>query len=584
VDADFADLFDVKAQRAPSQPERTCAVTEDGLVMTGSCEDVPRRMSVRCSPPPDSVHEGTLTWQLDIPRDARQSICIEIAGGVGDEEIVPRVHCGKPDEQEPARLLANWEAHVPAVSTADWRLSSAMARTAQDIGTLRLSDPDHPDDVIIAAGVPWYMTLFGRDALLTAYMCLMVDPRIAHGVLRTLGRLQGTRVDPRTEEEPGKILHEIRFHDRPSWRLAEGTIYYGTIDATPLFVILLGELRRWGLADESFDELLPAADRALEWITHYGDRDGDGYVEYQRSTEHGLSNLGWKDSWDGIRFADGRFPEGPIALCEVQGYVYAAYVARAHFADEAGDHEGARHWRERAAELKAKFREDFWLPDRGWIAIGLDGDKQPIDSLASNMGHCLWSGIVDADLATPVANALMSPEMFSGWGIRTLASSMGPYNPVSYHLGSVWPHDNALCVAGLVRYGFVKEAHQVIDAMLDVSQHYDGRLPELLSGISRSDLPVPAVYPTSCMPQAWAAASPLLFVRSLLRFDPAIPSGQVWLGPELPDWVDHIEMDGVPLSSGRVTVRADSTGGELLGVPEGVTVHPEARFPEIRST
>jgi len=579
VEADFADLFDVKASRRTAGHAQRVSGDESGIVVTGSCDEVERRMRLRCDPAPDEQDGCVLTWRIDLPPDGRTAICLEVSGGIGDEDIEAKVHCGRPDEQEPARLLANWRAHVPVVETADPRLTHAMARTAEDIGTLRLFDPDHPDDVIVAAGVPWYMTLFGRDALLTAYMALMVDPRIAHGVLRTLARLQGTRVDPTTEEEPGKILHEIRFHDRPSWNLADGTIYYGTVDATPLFVVLLGELRRWGLGDEGFDELLPAADRALEWITRYGDRDGDGYVEYQRSTEKGLANQGWKDSWDGIRFADGRFPDGPIALCEVQGYVYAAYQARAHFAEEAGDMAGWREWRERAAELRAAFRRDFWLPDRGYFAVGLDGAKQPIDSLTSNIGHCLWTGIVDTDLAGHVADKLLSPEMFSGWGIRTLATSMRPFNPVSYHLGSVWPHDNAICVAGLTRYGYVKEAHRVVDGMLNVSSHYDGRLPELFAGLDRTDVPVPAVYPTSCIPQAWAAASPLLFVRSLLRLDPGIPQGSVWLAPELPEWVHHIEMDGIPVGRDRVSIRASTTGTELKGLHPGLTLHKEPRYP-----
>lgn len=580
VQADFADLFEVKAQRARARPAQVVTVDDEGaLVVDARCDDVDRRMRLRWDPVPDEIEGTVATWRFEIEPRGRRSICLEVSGGIDGEEVESKVHCGRPDEQEPARLLADWRAHVPDVDTADVRLTRALAQTAEDLGTLRLADPDHPDDVIVAAGVPWYMTLFGRDALLTAYMALPVDPRIARGVLRTLARLQGTKVVPETEEEPGKILHEIRFHDRPSWNLADGTIYYGTVDATPLFVLLLGELRRWGLDDEGFDELLPAADRALEWITTYGDRDGDGYVEYQRSTERGLANQGWKDSWDGIRFADGRFPEGPIALCEVQGYVYSAYRARAHLAEEAGELAAMREWRERAQELRARFNRDFWMPDRGWFAVGLDGDKQPIDSLTSNIGHCLWTGIVDEELAPAVADRLLSPEMFSGWGIRTIATTMAAYNPVSYHLGSVWPHDNAICVAGLTRYGFVEHAHRVIDAMLDVSSHFDGRLPELFAGLEREDVPAPVVYPTSCIPQAWAAASPLVFVRSLLRLEPAMPHRKLWLAPALPEWVHHLAVEGLPLGTDRVSIRATKDAVELDGLDPSVLVNLEPRPP-----
>ena len=300
------------------------------------------------------------------------------------------------------------------------------------------------------------MTLFGRDSLITAWMALLVDPDLALGTLQTLARFQGREVDPHNEEEPGRILHEMRFGEASSLSLGGGTIYYGTADATPLFVMLLGELRRWGLAREAVDELLPHADRAIEWIENFGDRDGDGYVEYQRTSDRGLRNQGWKDSVDAVRFADGRLADPPIALAEVQGYTYGAYLARAFFAAEQGDAGRSAELRARAAALKADFNRDFWLEDKGWLAMGLDRDKRPIDALTSNMGHCLWTGILDADKADAVAEQLLGPDLFSGWGVRTLAASMVGYNPISYHCGSVWPHDNAIVAAGLMRYGYVR--------------------------------------------------------------------------------------------------------------------------------
>ncbi|MGE0727324.1 MAG: glycogen debranching N-terminal domain-containing protein [Acidimicrobiia bacterium] len=581
IGADFADLFEVKEQRAQHPLEHSVTETPMGMRFVGLPNGIPRRTTVRSTPPPDHIEPGWLRWSVELEPGTRHALCIEFTGGIDAEDVPPRFHCDASQDDVLSPALAGWQAKVAVVETADRRLSRALRRTADDLGSLRLVDPDHPDDVIIAAGAPWFMTLFGRDAILTAYMALMIDPSIALGVLRTLARLQGTRHDPHTEEQPGRILHEVRFHDRPSWKFAEGTIYYGTADATPLFVMLLGELRRWGLDDGQAESLLPAADRALEWVTRFGDRDDDGFVEYLRVAEHGLANQGWKDSWDAIRFADGRLAEGPIALCEVQGYTYAAYLARAHLAEESGDLAAMREWRERAARLRSEFRRKFWLPGSGHFALALDGEKRPVDAIASNMGHALWSGIVDEDLAPAVAQRLLAPEMFSGWGIRTMAASMGGYNPVSYHLGSVWPHDGAICAAGLTRYGFTNEAHRVIDGLLDVAEHFGGRLPELLSGIDRSELSVPAVYPTSCMPQAWAAAAPLLFVRSLLRFDPAIPRRALWVAPELPGWVDHIEIDRVCIDGRVVSVRAGERGCHIDNLASDVAVQPTPRVPII---
>jgi glycogen debranching enzyme len=317
--------------------------------------------------------------------------------------------------------------------------------------------------------------------------------------------------------------------------------------------------------------LLQHADRALEWIECFGDRDGDGYVEYARASSTGLANQGWKDSWDAIRFADGTLAEAPIALCEVQGYVYAAYVARAHFAREAGDEVTFSRYRDKARQLWLRFNEDFWLPEHGYYALGLDADKRPIDALASNLGHCLWTGIIDPARAGLVVERLMSPEMFSGWGVRTLATNMAAFNPVSYHNGSIWPHDNAICAAGLMRYGYVEEAHRVIGAQLDVSEAFRGHLPELFAGFARGRPASPASYPTSCSPQAWASASPLLWLRTLLRIDPWAAHDEVRIDPELPPWIKALRVEGIEIAGELLTVdvvngRVDVRGGGHLDV------------------
>jgi glycogen debranching enzyme len=406
-------------------------------------------------------------------------------------------------------------------------------------------------------------------------MALPIDRSLALGTLRTLARHQGRITDPLTEEEPGRILHEVRLGVESGLSLGGGSTYYGSVDATPLFVVLLGELARWGAERVEIAELLPHADLALEWVRRHRDRDGRGFVDYQRATDRGLANQGWKDSWDGITFADGGLAEAPIALCEVQGYVYDAYRSRAGLARMLGEENEAQVWEDRAATLKVAFNERFWLPERGWFALALDRDERQVDACASNMGHCLWSGIVDADKAPLVAEHLLSPAMFSGWGVRTLSSAMGAYDPVSYHNGSVWPHDNAFIVAGLVRYGFVQEAQRVAEALLEAAQHFGGRLPELFCGFDRGEYPEPVPYPTSCSPQAWAAAAPVHLIRTLLRFDPRLPSKELWVDPVLPSTFTPLRVEGVALGDARIDLEVSAAGTVVEGTPQGVNVRHE---------
>jgi glycogen debranching enzyme len=302
-------------------------------------------------------------------------------------------------------------------------------------------------------------------------------------------------------------------------------------------------------------------------------------VEYQRTSDRGLRNQSWKDSWDAIRFADGRLGTPPLALCEVQAYVYGAYLARAHFAHEMNDAGTEARYRAKASELKSAFNRDFWLEEQGWYAMGLDADKAPLDALASNVGHCLWSGIVDEDKAPLIAARLLSPEMFSGWGVRTLDSSMVGYNPISYHNGSIWPHDNAMIAAGLMRYGFVGEAQGVIMGLLDAAAKQSYRLPELFAGMSRDEVPFPVSYPSSCSPQAWAAAAPLSFLRTILRLDPWVPYGKVWIDPVLPERIGYLRVDRIPLAGSRVTVEVDHDEVKVEGLAPDLELIRNPRQP-----
>ena len=580
LDTDFADLFEVKEGRLSKEGEHRELTVGDGEVSFSYRKGSVRRGARLGLSGAPVIRGSGAVFEVIVPAHGQWATCLQVTPVIEGEEIEPRYLCGQPVERAtPGERLARWRSEVPLVESDHEWLGPVVARGAEDLGALRIFDPEFPDRTVVAAGAPWFMTLFGRDSLLTSWMALIVDPDLALGVLQTLARFQGIDVDPRNDEEPGRILHEMRFGEAASLSLGGGRIYYGTADATPLFVMLLGELRRWGLAREAVDELLPHADFALRWIAEFGDRDGDGYVEYQRSSDRGLANQGWKDSWDGVRFADGSIPRTPIALAEVQAYVYGAYIARAHFADEMDEPAVAKDYRTRAQDLRTAFNRDFWLEDRGWFAMGLDADKKPIDALASNMGHCLWTGIVDEEKAALVAERLLSPQMFNGWGIRTLGSTMGGYNPISYHCGSVWPHDSALIAAGLMRYGFVESAQRVIMALLDAAASQGGRLPELYSGLDRSEYPGVVAYPTSCSPQAWASAAPLLMLRTLLRFDPWVPHGKLWLDPVLPMEISRLCVQGIPLGGTRLTVRIDGGDVEVRGAPDDLEVMREPRRP-----
>ena len=577
--ADFSDLFAVKEGRATGEGGMG-AENVDGEI-SFQHKNGSHRRSLHIAFSEEAELDGpTARWEVIIPSRGSWTLCQQFSCGIDGDEIEPRWVCGQPiGRAKPAERMAAWRRSVPVVDTDHDGLRGVLNRGAEDLGALRIFDPDFPERTVVAAGAPWFMTLFGRDSLITAWMALLVDPELALGTLQTLARFQGSEVRPGNEEEPGRILHEMRFGEASTLSLGGGTIYYGTADATPLFVMLLGEVRRWGLAREAVDELLPHADRAIEWIQKFGDRDGDGYVEYQRTSDRGLRNQGWKDSADAIRFADGRLADPPIALAEVQGYTYGAYLARAFFAAEQGDSALATELRSRAAELKTAFNRDFWLEDKGWLAMGLDRDKKPIDALASNMGHCLWTGILDADKADLVAKKLVSPDLFSGWGVRTLGASMVGYNPISYHCGSVWPHDNAIVAAGLMRYGYVREAQRVIMAMIDAAIAQGGRLPELFSGLDRMELPLVVSYPTSSSPQAWAAASPLLMLRTMLRLDPWVPRGKVWLHPAVPEQIGRLRVGRIPLAGARVTVTVEGDEVSVEGLPADLELVDAPRHP-----
>jgi glycogen debranching enzyme len=578
MEADFAGLFEVKEDRVRQRQPIERSATPNGVKL--SYELAPERRAVTVSGTGEpTVSAMQLVWSAVVPPREEWTTSIQVVPAIDGVDVSPRYRAGRPVEaSQPAAELAAWRQTSLRLSSADDTLDSLFERSVEDVGSLRISDPAAPERNVIAAGAPWFMTLFGRDSLLVSWMVLPLDPLLALGTLQTLARLQGTRDDPLSEEEPGRILHEVRAGLDAELALGGAHIYYGTADATPLFVMLLAEARRWGVPRADIEALLPHADRALEWIEQHGDRDGDGFVEYQRATDRGLLNQGWKDSFDGITFASGAVAEPPIALAEVQGYVYAAYLARSWLARDTGDDGTSRRWASKAAILKSKFNETFWLPERGYFALGLDAEKRPIDSLASNMGHCMWTGIVDEDKAPSVAERLMSREMFTGFGVRTLASSMAAYNPMSYHNGSVWPHDNAIIAAGLMRYGHEEEAQRIAEAIFDVARHFDARLPELFCGFDRSDFDEPVPYPTACYPQAWAAAAPFLLLRALLRLEVDLPSSLIECCPTIPGRYLPLRVERLHIAGAAVSCEVSEDRWELDGVPDDVTVVADTKL------
>ncbi|HEY7635779.1 MAG TPA: amylo-alpha-1,6-glucosidase, partial [Gemmatimonadales bacterium] len=456
------------------------------------------------------------------------------------------------------------------------------ARAGGDLEMLRSSILGRQ---FFAAGVPWFATLFGRDSLIAALQVLPFQPELAAETLRLLARYQGDREDHWRDEQPGKILHEFRRGEMARAGAIPHTPYYGTVDATPLFLILLGNYASWTGDLTLFDELRPNVERALEWMTRYGDGDGDGYIEYHSTSEHGLINQGWKDSGDAIIDADGQLATPPIALVEVQGYAYEARRQTAMLFQRSGDDARAQGLLGEAQTLRERFNRDFWVEGLDFFALALSGEKRPLPVISSNPGHVLWAGIADPDKAGATVKRLMAEDMFSGWGVRTLAATERGYNPVGYHLGTVWPHDNAFLAAGCRRYGFDEAATRIFVALCEAATYFEhDRLPELFAGFSRAEFDAPIRYPVACHPQAWAAGSILYLLQVMLGL---VPDGfrrrlQV-VNPLLPEGMDFLELEEVHVGGTPIRLRfSRNTDGsvavESVGREHDVTlaVEPEA--------
>lgn len=568
VDTDFADLFEVKEGRDPHHARIRHHANGNELVFM--LDHAGGSRGVRIRAPGAHASSRTLAFTVAVPAQQEWSTTLEVLPIIDEDELEAAFPTDQPvAETVAARRMQLWRDRAPVVDVGYRRLQQALDHSERDLGALRIVDREHPEDEVVAAGAPWFMALFGRDSLLTSWMSIAMSPQVALGTLRTLARLQGRRNDLMTEEAPGRILHEVRVGMDTTLALGGGHVYYGSIDSTPLFVMLVDEALRWGAPLQEVESLLPAVDAALDWLRSPAVSGRTGFVEYQRSTDRGLLHQGWKDSHDAISFADGTPARTPIALAEVQGYTYGAFRARAHLADVLGDGQAAAEWAARAADLRDRFDTAFWIPDEARYAIALDRDARQVDALASNMGQCLWTGIVREDRARQVAAALLDPDLFTGFGVRTLARSMRAFNPVSYHNGSVWPHDTALIAAGLARYGFVEEAATVATALLDTACAFGGRLPELFCGFDRTTTACPVPYPAACTPQAWASAAPFQLLRTALQLEPCIPHGVVRARP-VPGFVGHVHLGGIDIAGSTVTIDADTDKVEIDGLPDGV--------------
>ncbi|MFI2650490.1 glycogen debranching N-terminal domain-containing protein [Micromonospora fulviviridis] len=468
----------------------------------------------------------------------------------------------------------------PAVRADDRRLVRLLDRSLADLRGLRLAEPAHPEDVFLGAGVPWFLTLFGRDSLWAARMMLPLGTELAAGTLRVLARRQGARVDPATGEAPGKILHELRRHE---FTLDEGLrlppAYYGTVDATMLWVGLLHDAWRWGLAADQVEPLLPHLEAALGWLGEHADADGDGFVEYVDTTGHGLANQGWKDSGDAVRFRDGRLAGPPIVLAEVQGYAYQAAVNGADLLDAFG-RPGADRWRGYADRLAARFRAAFWVdgPYGPQPALALDRDKRPVDSLTSNIGHLLGTGLLSDAESAQVAALLSTEALAGGFGLRTMSTDDAGFSPLSYHCGSIWAHDTAIVLGGLARAGHREAALRLADGLLAAAEAFDYRLPELYGGDDRAALGRPVPYPAACHPQAWSAAAAVLLLQAGLGLYPDVPAGRVDLRPLAGPELGALTADGLKIAGARVTITVDHTGHPTVtGLPPTLTIPTQRR-------
>jgi len=564
VQSDFSDMQTIKAglgdpviRRAfpaadlPEAPSVSVTAQTDGIRLSTTSIDAIIRFDsnavVSHASNPDASDSENLppklaaTWQVEVP--ANGTVTVEWSVDVAHAASVIQAASGQPE----------WAGVT--VNSGDARLGRWVQRALDDLTGLRMATTASPDDAFLAAGAPWFFTLFGRDSLWAARFLLPLGTELAGSTLRVLASLQGTVTDTETAEQPGKIMHELRpgAFSMPGESLNLPPLYFGTVDATPLWICLLSDAYRWGLPDAEVEALLPNLEAALAWMRDFGDEDGDGFLEYVDATGHGLSNQGWKDSGDSIQWRDGTLAEGPIALCEVQAYAYQAAIGGAELLETFG-RPGAAEWRAWAATLQARFRESFWIdsPAGAYPAVALDVNKRPVDTVTSNIGHLLGTGLLNAEESAAIASHLVSPELNSGFGLRTMSTDSAGFWPLSYHGGSVWTHDTAIAISGLARAGFGNEAGTLIQGLLAAAESFNYRMPELHSGDSAAKVSAPAPYPAACRPQSWSAAAAISVLGTVLGLSPDRETGLVTSSPIAPPSFGEVTIHGQRGNSKRI--------------------------------
>jgi glycogen debranching enzyme len=580
IECDFADLFDLRGHVVGRRGimQSTWDEQEALLVTTYRNEQFVRALEVaveRCDSPAEFAN-GSLIFRLQLSPGASWHTCLKWQPRLPERRRPTSLCHALVDGTEAHRVaIEDWVAHVTRIRTSDPTLDLTIARSVEDLSSLRMApalelgaDPlasNDQDSWVPAGGVPWFVTLFGRDALIVSLQTLMLSPQFALATLRALAALQGTTTDDERDLQPGKIEHEIRHGELAQLGLIPHTPYYGTHDATTLYVLTAAEAWRWKGECGALESVRPNVERALEWIDRDGDSDGDGLQEYATRSRHGYYNQGWKDAEDAVLDSKGVKAPLPIALCEHQGYVVAAKRAWAEVLESAfADDRGARRLRHEADRLAEMIEERFWWQAEGTYYLGLDGNKRPIETVASNPAHLLWSRAVDEGRARQVARRLLEPDMFSGWGIRTLASSHKAFNPFAYHLGTVWPHDNAIAAAGFRHYGLDVEAVRVAEGIFDAAQRFAGhRLPELFAGLARDEGGFPVPYLGANVPQAWASGAVVHLVTTLLGLDVDARKAKVSLDPFLPEWLEEIHLENLRVGEASVDLRVRrGLGGE----------------------
>ncbi|MGE5112307.1 MAG: glycogen debranching N-terminal domain-containing protein [Acidobacteriaceae bacterium] len=570
-DADFVDVFQVRgiARKEHGQYFQPIAHENRLVFCYRGLDNTFRQTVIEMTPVPVALEERRARWELRLEPLKKLHINVTVipyqegrAHRATDINFANNLRYRRETFRE-------WESHSTHFVSSHGVFDETIRTATGDFHALLIPDGN---EHIIAAGIPWFATIFGRDSIIAAYQTLGLNPQLAIDTLRVLARHQGTQHNDWQDEEPGKILHELREGEMTRCGEMPFGPYYGSIDSTPLFLILLSETYNWTADDKLVRELLPAAYKALDWMDHYADLDGDGFVEYLRRSPKGLVNEGWKDSWDANIHRDGKIAQPPIALAEVQGYVYDAKYRMASVLKVMGDAQRADRLRREAHELARRFDRSFWMPERSFYAMGLDADKKPMEVIASNAGQLLFSRIVSRDRARLVTQRMMRQDMFSGWGWRTMSADEIVFNPLSYHRGSVWPHDNSLIAHGMALQEFRQPAMQILTTLFEAALNFrDYRLPELFCGVHRRENDEPVHYPVSCSPQAWASGAIFLILNSVLGLRPSAPRKELnIINPQLPEWLDWLHMRNLRIGNSRVdldfTRRGDRTYCNVVDV------------------